>query len=100
MVGETSPLVTVTSVSTFLSVWAVVDKKAVGRRRLLGNYYLEDIDASQVGPLGLAQTRVFVFGLFQEGQVGIGVFPEREEVLVGGAGACRVAGEGQGAGQF
>ncbi len=29
---------------------------------------------------------VFGFGLFEDGDVGVGVFPEGEEVLVGGAG--------------
>jgi len=30
------------------------------------------------------QLHVFRFGLFQDGDVGIGVFPERKEIFVGG----------------
>jgi len=30
------------------------------------------------------QLRVLGFGLFQDGDVGVGVFPEGEEVVVGG----------------
>ena len=33
------------------------------------------------------QLRVLGFGFFQNGNVGIGVFPEGEEVFVGGEGA-------------
>src|SRR5580692_7535953 len=36
------------------------------------------------------QLRVLRFSLFQDGNVGVGVFPEREEVLVGGE--CTYAG--------
>ena len=32
----------------------------------------------------LLQLRVLRFGLLQDGDVGVGVFPEREEILVGG----------------
>src|SRR5271170_2302872 len=32
----------------------------------------------------LLQLRVLGFGLLQDGDVGVGVFPEREEILVGG----------------
>jgi hypothetical protein len=32
----------------------------------------------------LLQLRVFGFGLFEDGYVGVGVFPGREEVFVGG----------------
>src|SRR6266571_5510933 len=31
----------------------------------------------------LAQLRVLRFGLFEDGDVGVGVFPEREEIFVG-----------------
>jgi hypothetical protein len=34
----------------------------------------------------LLQLRVFCLGLLQNGDVGVGVFPEREEVFVGGEG--------------
>ena len=30
----------------------------------------------------LLEPRVFGFGLFQDGDVGIGVFPKREEILI------------------
>jgi hypothetical protein len=30
-------------------------------------------------------------GFFQDGDVGVGVFPEGEEILIGGLGLCRVA---------
>ena len=32
----------------------------------------------------LLQLRVLGFGFFQDGDVGVGVFPEREEIFVGG----------------
>jgi len=34
----------------------------------------------------LLQLRVLCLGFLQDGDVGVGVFPEREEILVGGAG--------------
>jgi hypothetical protein len=40
----------------------------------------------------LLQLRVFHFCFLQDGDVGIGVFPEREEVLILTAGFCRIAG--------
>jgi hypothetical protein len=46
------------------------------------------------------QTGVFVFSLFQEGQVGVGVLPEGEQILIGGASARSVAGESERAGKF
>jgi len=39
----------------------------------------------------LLQLGVFGLGGPQDGQVRVGVFPEREEILVGGAGLRRVA---------
>jgi hypothetical protein len=39
----------------------------------------------------LLQLREFLFGLPENKDVGIGVFPEGEEVLIGGAGFDRVA---------
>src|SRR5712691_7432948 len=47
----------------------------------------------------LLQLCVLRLGLLQDGNVGIGVFPESEEVLVSGAALCSVAGEGVGAGE-
>jgi len=35
-------------------------------------------------PPWLLQLRVLRFGLLQDGDVGVGVFPESEEVVVGG----------------
>jgi hypothetical protein len=32
----------------------------------------------------LLQLRILLFGLLQDGDVGVGVFPEREEILAGG----------------
>ena len=43
---------------------------------------------------------VFGFGLFQDGDVGVGVFPESEEILVGFAGGFGVLGEHFGASQL
>jgi hypothetical protein len=34
------------------------------------------------------QLRVLRFGFLQDGDVGIGVFPEREEILIGGTAPC------------
>jgi hypothetical protein len=45
------------------------------------------------------QPRVLCFGLFQDGDVGIGIFPERQEILVLGACFRGVALQGIGASQ-
>src|SRR4029077_13214141 len=47
----------------------------------------------------LLQFRVFRLGFFQDGDVGVGVFPKGEEVLIGGAGLGGVAGKSVGAGE-
>ena len=39
----------------------------------------------------LLQLRVVRLGFFQDGDVGVGVFPEGEEVLIGGAALVGVA---------
>ncbi len=46
-------------------------------------------DTCRINPL--LQLRVLRFGLLEDRDVGIGVFPEGEEVLVGGAGLGCVA---------
>jgi hypothetical protein len=48
--------------------------------------------------LTLLQLGVLGFGFFQDGDVGIGVFPQREEILIGGSGFRRVSGHPIGAG--
>src|ERR1700730_3841103 len=53
--------------------------------------------ASQSVRRWLLQLRVIRLGFLQDGNVGISVFPNREEVLVGGAGFGDVAGNGVGA---
>jgi hypothetical protein len=50
-------------------------------------------------PLFLLELCVFRFGSEQNGDVGVGVFPKREKILVGGAGLGLVAGQRIGAGQ-
>jgi hypothetical protein len=52
-----------------------------------------------MGRKALLQLGVFRFGLFQDGNFGVGVFPEGEEVLVCGLSFGGVAGEGIGTGQ-
>jgi hypothetical protein len=47
----------------------------------------------------LLQLRVLRFGLLQDGDVGVGVFPEGEEILIGGAGFEVIALQGVGAGE-
>src|SRR5262245_27300225 len=47
----------------------------------------------------LLQFRVFRFGLLQDGDVGVGVFPEGEEVLVFATGVGKIALEGISAGE-
>ena len=44
----------------------------------------------------LLQFRVFGLGLLQDGDVGVGVFPEREEILICGLRFSRVALQGVG----
>jgi hypothetical protein len=41
----------------------------------------------------LLQLRVFRFGVFEDGNVGICIFPERKEILVGGACLGRITHE-------
>ena len=47
----------------------------------------------------LLQLRVLRLGLHQDGDVGVGVFPEGEEVLILGTSLGSVAGKGVGAGE-
>jgi len=49
-------------------------------------------------PRLLLQLRVLRFGFFQDGDVGVGVFPEGEETLIGGTGFGGVASHGISAG--
>src|ERR1700752_3750589 len=51
-----------------------------------------------LGRCWLLQPRVLGLGLLQDGDVGVGVFPEGEEVLVGGAGFGSVVLQDVGAG--
>src|ERR1700740_1434372 len=55
---------------------------------------------NEAGLFLLPQLRVLLFGFFQDGDVGVGVFPEGEEILVGGLGFGRVAGDGVCAGKL
>jgi hypothetical protein len=48
--------------------------------------FVEIVDCPLSELFLLLQLRVFQFGLLQDGDVGIGVFPEGEEVFVGGEG--------------
>ena len=41
---------------------------------------------ARVGARGLFQLCVFRLGFLQHGNIRVGVFPEREEILIGGAG--------------
>ena len=45
------------------------------------------------------QLPVLRLGMLQDGDVGVGVFPEGEEVLILGSGLHRIAGEGVGTGE-
>jgi len=56
---------------------------AVGRRAERGE--LQQLAISTQVNLSLLQLRVLRFGLLQDGNVGVGVFPEREEIVVGAA---------------
>jgi hypothetical protein len=47
----------------------------------------------------LLEFGVFGFGLEEDGDVGVGIFPECEEILIGGAGFSGVVGEDGGAGE-
>src|SRR5215470_9680372 len=46
---------------------------------------------------GLLQFRVLGLGLLQDGDVGVGVFPQRQEILIRGAGFRRIARQNEGA---
>jgi hypothetical protein len=46
-----------------------------------------------------SQLRIFCFGLLQDGNIGVGVFPEREEILIGRLCLSGVALHGIGAGK-
>jgi hypothetical protein len=41
--------------------------------------------------LALLQLRVLRLGLLQDGNIGVGVFPQGEKILVGSLGLCGVA---------
>jgi hypothetical protein len=45
------------------------------------------------------QLGVFGFCGYEDGDIGVGVFPEREEIVVGGTSLCCVALQGIGAGK-
>src|ERR1700693_5314708 len=60
--------------------WRVMVEPRASRPRPHGHTYL-------------LQLGVFRFGFFQDGNIRVGLFPECEEILVGGAGAGIVAGE-------
>jgi hypothetical protein len=55
--------------------------------------------ASQETRRGLLQLRVFRLGLLQNGDVWVGVFPQCQEILIGGTGFGCVALQGVGAGE-
>jgi len=46
----------------------------------------QELLETRVGGQGLLQLCVFRFGFLQDRDVRVGVFPEREEILIGGAG--------------
>ena len=46
----------------------------------------QEVLEAQVGEQGLLQLCVLRFRLLEDGDVGVGVFPECEEILIGGAG--------------
>jgi hypothetical protein len=48
----------------------------------------------------LVEFCVFGFGLEEDRDVGVGVFPRSEEILIGGASFCGVALESAGAGEI
>ena len=52
------------------------------------NYFVEmqEVLQARVGARGLFQLCVFRFGFLQNGDVGVGVFPDCEEILIGGVG--------------
>jgi hypothetical protein len=52
-----------------------------------------------LAPPELMKSRVLRFGLLEDGDVRVGVFPEGEEILVGRTGLGGVAGEGDSAGK-
>jgi hypothetical protein len=54
----------------------------------------QEVLAARVGTQGLFQLCVLRLSLLQDGDIGVGVFPEREEILIGGAGFGRVALQG------
>jgi hypothetical protein len=54
----------------------------------------QQILEARVGAQGLFQLRVLRLGFLQDGDVGVSVFPEGEEILIGGAGFGCVALQG------
>ncbi len=54
----------------------------------------QEVLEARVGAQGLFQICVFRLGLLQDGDIGVGVFPEREEILIGRPGFDRVTLEG------
>jgi hypothetical protein len=63
--------------------------RRMGARRIARN---EMTDAAMtIVAIDLLQLRVLRLGLLEDGDVGVGVLPEGEEVVIGGAGPGRVA---------
>src|SRR6266852_3226459 len=59
----------------------------------LGRASLSNPSQSKTAPYDemSLQLRIFCFGLLKDGDVRVGIFPQREEVLIGGAGPGRIA---------
>ena len=57
----------------------------IGWRDVLAPAQQEVLEA-RAGARGLFQLCVFRLGFLEDGDVGVGIFPECEEILIGGAG--------------
>ncbi len=58
-----------------------------------GDFYAKHVSGGWKIAPRLLQPRVLCFGLFQNGDIRVGVFPETEEVLVGALGFGSIARE-------
>ena len=57
-------------------------------------FFVNNMRARTRSSVGLLQLRILRLGFLEDGDVGVGVFPEAEEVLVGSACAGRIAAQG------
>ena len=73
--------------SESLCVFGNIVRQELQSHKAVEFYVLRLVNRPNAGASQLLQLRVLRFGFFQDGDVGVGVFPEGEEIFVGGESA-------------